>query len=44
MSAPIPSGKNDAPEPDSQLKRKEYARELAHLHVEFVKLRRCTKA
>ena len=38
MSDPISSGKKDAPEPDGKLKRKEYERELARLHVEFVKL------
>jgi polyphosphate kinase len=38
MSDPISSGKNDATEPDGKLKRKEYERELARLHVEFVKL------
>ena len=30
--------KNDEPEADGKLKRKEYERELARLHVEFVKL------
>jgi polyphosphate kinase 2 (PPK2 family) len=30
--------KNDEPETNGKLKRKEYARELARLHVEFVKL------
>src|SRR5262245_51225506 len=30
--------KNDAPENDGKLKRKDYERELARLHVEFVKL------
>jgi polyphosphate kinase 2 (PPK2 family) len=38
MSDPISSAKNDAPEPDGKLKRKAYERELARLHVEFVKL------
>ena len=36
MSDPISSGKDD--EPNGKLKRKEYERELARLHVEFVKL------
>src|SRR5215510_11144532 len=31
-------GKNDEPEADGKLKRKEYERELARLHVEIVKL------
>src|ERR1700704_6235126 len=30
--------KNDEPESNGKLKRKEYERELARLHVEFVKL------
>src|SRR5215468_8946977 len=30
--------KKDAPENDGKLKRKDYERELARLHVEFVKL------
>src|SRR5438270_3771013 len=38
MSDPISSGKNTSPEPNDKLKRKEYERELARLHVEFVKL------
>jgi polyphosphate kinase len=38
MSDPISSGKNDAPERNCMLKRKEYERELGRLHVEFVKL------
>ena len=38
MSDPISVGKNDAPEPNGKLKRKKYERELARLHVEFVKL------
>ena len=38
MSDPISSGKNDAPETNRKLKRKEYERELTRLHVEFVKL------
>jgi len=38
MSDPISSGKNDTPEPARKLKREEYERELARLHVEFVKL------
>src|SRR3984893_17167399 len=31
-------GRNDEPDGDGKLKRKEYQRELARLHVEFVKL------
>ena len=38
MSDPISSGKNDAPESNGKLKRKDYERELARLHVELVKL------
>jgi polyphosphate kinase 2 (PPK2 family) len=38
MSDPISSGKSNAPETNRKLKRKEYERELARLHVEFVKL------
>jgi polyphosphate kinase len=34
----MPDGKNDAHEASGKLKRKEYERELARLHVEFVKL------
>jgi len=34
----MPNPKDDALEPDGKLKRKEYERELARLHVEFVKL------
>jgi hypothetical protein len=34
----MPNPKDDALEPDGKLKRKEYVRELARLHVEFVKL------
>jgi polyphosphate kinase len=34
----MPDEKNAADEADSKLKRKEYERELARLHVEFVKL------
>ena len=38
MSDPISSAKNDAPENDGKLKRQDYERELARLHVEFIKL------
>ena len=38
MSDPISSSNNDAPDSNGKLKRKEYERELARLHVEFVKL------
>jgi polyphosphate kinase 2 (PPK2 family) len=38
MSDPISSAKNQAPDGNGKLKRKEYERELARLHVEFVKL------
>src|ERR1700746_2614054 len=38
MRKPMPDAKNDGLEPDGKLKRKEYQRELARLHVEFVKL------
>ena len=38
MSAPTPDAKKDDVAPDGKLKRKEYERELARLHVEFVKL------
>src|SRR5271169_4998316 len=34
----MPDGKNDDREANGKLKRKEYERELARLHVEFVKL------
>jgi polyphosphate kinase 2 (PPK2 family) len=34
----MPNPKDDALEPDGKLKRKAYERELARLHVEFVKL------
>jgi polyphosphate kinase len=34
----MPNAKEDEPAGDSKLKRKEYERELARLHVEFVKL------
>ena len=34
----MPNTKDDALEPDGKLKRKDYERELARLHVEFVKL------
>jgi polyphosphate kinase 2 len=34
----MPNPKDDALEPDGKLKRKDYERELARLHVEFVKL------
>jgi polyphosphate kinase 2 len=34
----MPNPKDDAPEPDGKLKRKEYERELARLHTEFVKV------
>src|SRR5262249_20524237 len=35
---PMTDADNDAPETSGKLKRKEYERELARLHVEFVKL------
>jgi polyphosphate kinase len=38
MSDPISDAKNDAPGSDGKLKEKKYERELARLHVEFVKL------
>jgi polyphosphate kinase 2 len=38
MSDPISDAKNDAPGGDGKLKRKDYERELARLHVELVKL------
>ncbi len=38
MSDPISDAKNDALGGDGKLKRKDYERELARLHVEFVKL------
>ena len=38
MSDSISDAKNDAPGSDRKLKRKDYERELARLHVEFVKL------
>ena len=38
MSDPISDAKNDAPGSDGKLKLKDYERELARLHVEFVKL------
>jgi polyphosphate kinase 2 len=38
MSNPISDAKNDAPGGDGKLKQKKYERELARLHVEFVKL------
>src|SRR6516165_4888165 len=38
MSDPISDAKNDALEPKGKLKPKKYERELARLHVEFVKL------
>src|SRR3974390_1506684 len=38
MSAPTPDAKKDDVAPDGKVKRKEYERELARLHVEFVKL------
>ena len=38
MSDPISDAKNDAPGSDGKLKPKDYERELARLHVEFVKL------
>ena len=38
MSDPISDAKNDALEPKGKLKQKKYERELARLHVEFVKL------
>src|SRR5271169_4559631 len=34
----MPDGKNDDREANGKLKRKEYERELARLHIEFVKL------
>ena len=34
----MPSSNNDASESNGKLKRKEYERELARLHVELVKL------
>jgi polyphosphate kinase len=34
----MPNPEDDALELDGKLKRKEYERELARLHVEFVKL------
>src|SRR5215831_16346851 len=38
MEDPMTNGKNDEPEVNGKLKRKQYERELARLHVEFVKL------
>jgi hypothetical protein len=38
MSDSISDAKNDAPGSDGKRKRKDYERELARLHVEFVKL------
>ena len=38
MSDPMSSTKSDELESNGKLKRKEYERELARLHVEFVKL------
>jgi polyphosphate kinase 2 len=38
MSDAISNTKSDGVEPNGKLKRKEYERELARLHVEFVKL------
>ena len=38
MSDPTSSAKNDAIDSNGKLKRKDYERELARLHVEFVKL------
>src|SRR6516165_1520950 len=38
MEDPMTNGKNDEPEVNGKLKRKEYEQELARLHVEFVKL------
>src|ERR1700726_328412 len=38
MSDPMSDSKNDGVEGNGKLKRKEYERELARLHVEFVKL------
>jgi polyphosphate kinase 2 len=38
MSDPISDAKNDAASSDGKLKLKDYERELARLHVEFVKL------
>ena len=34
----MPKAKNDAPDANGKLKRDDYERELAHLHVELVKL------
>jgi hypothetical protein len=38
MSDSISDAKNDTPGSDGKLKRKDYEREPARLHVEFVKL------
>src|SRR5271163_4407350 len=38
LEDPMTDAKNDEPAADGKLKRKEYERELARLHVEFVKL------
>src|SRR5499425_3238726 len=38
MGKPMTKAKNDEPEANGKLKRKEYERELARLHVEFVRL------
>ena len=38
MSDSISDAKNDAPGSDGKRKRKDYERELARLHVEFIKL------
>jgi hypothetical protein len=38
MSDSISDAKNDAPGSKGKLKRKDYKREIARLHVEFVKL------
>jgi hypothetical protein len=38
MSDSISDAKNDAPGSDGKLKRKDYRREIARLHFEFVKL------
>jgi len=38
MSDSISDAKNDTPGSDGKLKRKDYERELARLHVEFVRL------
>ena len=38
ISDSISDAKNDAPGSDRKLKRKDYERELARRHVEFVKL------